>query len=302
MSYDLFFRKRSAEKQISYNDLADYFEEREWYEVGDNQFVYTNDDTDVYFVFDYTGEDEEDSDDESGSENDPTALPVAFNLNYYRPHIFGLEAETEVTAFVRHFDLLISDPQSDGMGDGEYSPEGFLKGWNAGNEFGYQAILGREDSDEEPLTLPTETIEAVWRWNFERDAFYEEIDDDIFIPSVIFLLQEETIQSVAMWPDGIPTAIPKVDLVMMPRQELGPDGHQEEIDYLLLPYADVEPLLANFPEGERHLPYRKLSYQTPPDDVREFFQNGKSNEVDLKRVAMDAILNAELVEKYGKPS
>ena len=32
-------------------------------------------------------------------------FPVSFNLNYFRPHVFSLEAEPELAAFVESFDL-----------------------------------------------------------------------------------------------------------------------------------------------------------------------------------------------------
>ena len=47
------------------------------------------------------------------------------NLNYYRPHIFGMEAEPEVSGFVATFEPIIMDPQIGGMADGEYSRDGF---------------------------------------------------------------------------------------------------------------------------------------------------------------------------------
>ena len=45
-------------------------------------------------------------------------LPVTFCLNFYRPHIFGLEAELEVRAFVKALNLFVSDPHIGGMGEG----------------------------------------------------------------------------------------------------------------------------------------------------------------------------------------
>ena len=54
MSYDLFFRSRNADAQLS----------------------------------------------RDADQTDSTMLPVSFNLNYFRAHPFGLEAESEVGAFV----------------------------------------------------------------------------------------------------------------------------------------------------------------------------------------------------------
>src|ERR1051325_2662308 len=132
MSYDLYFKSRNQNSKPTPIEFVEYFRQRKNYEVSNQQVVYQNETTGVYFVFDI-GElsDMEDSD----------LLPLSFNLNYLRPHIFGLEAEPEIRSLVEKFSLLVSDDQLDGMSDGEYSTEGFLRGWNKGNEFGYRSIL-----------------------------------------------------------------------------------------------------------------------------------------------------------------
>src|ERR1700748_2239128 len=120
MSYDLFFQVRDQASAPDAKAVAAYFESRKNYQVSEQQAIYQNDTTGVYFVFD-VGEAE-------GVEM-PNPAPVSLNLNYFRPHIFGLEAEPEVRALVEHFNFLVSDPQVGGMGEGEYSAEGFLSGW-----------------------------------------------------------------------------------------------------------------------------------------------------------------------------
>src|SRR5207244_3141265 len=120
------------------------------------QAVYGNEDTGVYFVFDLQGQ----PDDGEGS-----AYSAALNINYFRPSFFGLEAEPEVTGFVRAFDLTVVDPQVGGMGEGEYSADLFLNGWNQGNEFGYSAILNNPDNRKGVVSLPTARLMAAWKWN-----------------------------------------------------------------------------------------------------------------------------------------
>jgi hypothetical protein len=118
MSYDLYF----TNPRISKEEFLTYFRGRPNYELSDLQAVYQNEDTGVYFIFDY---------EESGTDS-----VASFNLNYYRPHVFGLEAADELSAFIDSFGFAIHDSQIEGMADGAFSKEGFLKGWNAGNEFG----------------------------------------------------------------------------------------------------------------------------------------------------------------------
>jgi hypothetical protein len=91
-----------------------------------------NAETGIHFRFDYCQE---------RSDEWATGEYVAFRMNYFRPHISGLEAEIELSAFVNAFACAIHDPQLDGMGDGPYSASGFLRGWNTGNAFAYEAGL-----------------------------------------------------------------------------------------------------------------------------------------------------------------
>ena len=99
MSYDLYFRSRSPGTRFSSEDFEAYFQPRHWYEVKNSQAWYRNNDSGVYFVFEYN---DPDTDSETGAEHETESglFPVSFNMNYFRPHPFGLEAEPEVAAFV----------------------------------------------------------------------------------------------------------------------------------------------------------------------------------------------------------
>ena len=102
MSHDLFFLTRRPQP-VSLDAFQSYFASRPHYTLQGNdasQALYENDDTGVYFSFDYSA-------DGSGVDEavDPdlgslgwSGTGMSFNLNYWRPHIFGLEAEPEVGA------------------------------------------------------------------------------------------------------------------------------------------------------------------------------------------------------------
>jgi hypothetical protein len=165
MSYDLHFKSRKPESKLDANAFAAHFKQRKNYEVTDTQAIYQNEVTGVYFIFDLG---------ETGMEEQPDLLAVSFNLNYFRPHIFGLEAVREVGALVEKFDLLVSDGQINGMGEGEFSSQNFMSGWNKGNEFGYRAITEQHPNQKLP-TLPTAKIEACWRWNFAQAELQQKL-------------------------------------------------------------------------------------------------------------------------------
>lgn len=294
MSYDLSFRKPQA-APFTREQFSEYFANRPNYQVTNDQALYENKDTGVYFLFEYQ------SDSPDSPKQNGVQAPVMFNLNYYRPHIFGLEAEPEVAAFIKHFNLLIEDTQAHGMGNGEYSREGFLRGWNHGNDFGYHAILTGKNAPSEVHTLPTRAIEGYWRWNITRNAFQRELGDGIFVPRIMFTTTSGSPEpkSFVAWPDAIPVTLPKVDLIVAPRKELAPTHwFQKKQDMVLFHWGDLEALLKDFLLEERSLPFYRLEYHTAPSSVLRLFKTAQPISEKPAGVAVDSILDAELVEKH----
>src|SRR5262249_15239827 len=160
--YDLFFR--SPDASLTPAQFEGHFLFRPNYQVNSGHAFYENEDTGVYFSFDLTEDDSEDS----------TSSHASFNLNYYRPHFFGLEAAPAVAAFVERCRLHVEDPQVNGMGTGPFTSEGFLKGWNAGNLFGYQAL---QDSGRIPPAYTTAGLEQAWKWNVHRTKLQNQFDE-----------------------------------------------------------------------------------------------------------------------------
>lgn len=265
-----------------------YFKARKNYQVSEQQALYQNETTGVYFVFDLGGPEESEM---------ANAAPVTLNLNYFRPHIFGLEAEPEVRALVEHFGFLVSDPQVGGMGDGEYSTGGFLSGWNQGNDFGYRSIISQRPNENIP-TLPTSQIEACWRWNFTLGDLQAQFGENVFVPRFMLLECEGSVRSGIVWPDGIPTAIPEADLVIIPRKTILPRKflHQPE-DLVIAPWAEVQPILETFPIKGGAVPYRHLEYSTPPEHVISQLRALQPTGMKIQALSTDKVLNTELVAK-----
>jgi hypothetical protein len=287
MSYDLYFRSREGAAKPGVGEFAAYLKARKNYHLSDQQAVYQSETTGVYFWFDFAAPEDSEM---------PDLLPLSLGVNYFRPHIFGLEAEVEVKALVEAFQLTVSDPQIKGMGDGEYSTEGFLSGWNCGNELGYRGIIKR---GENPLTLPTARIEECWRWNFQRDDLQKELGDDFFVPRFMFIKHGGVVVPVVVWPDGIPTAVPDTELLIIPRKSVLPKKFlvMSTQDTVLATRAEVEEVLQRFPLKQAALPYRLLNYAAPPPEIISFLRNLKPMSGQLDAVSVDKILNSELVEK-----
>lgn len=190
MSYDLYFKPRTG--VVDRRKILAYFSSRSNYEVASSQAWYRNEDTGVYFVFEMQNEREM-----QGAAD----YPVALNINYFRPSYFVQEAEPEVTAFVRKFDMVVSDPQMHGMGEGEYDPELLKSGWNHGNDFGYSAILRAPKNETNIVLLPSAPLLSAWSWNVERQKLQDKLGDSKFVPRILFILLDGDVKTAAVWPD-----------------------------------------------------------------------------------------------------
>ncbi|HYT88607.1 MAG TPA: hypothetical protein VEL76_07850 [Gemmataceae bacterium] len=309
MSYDLYLYRREGAKPLKKKGFQDYFKGRTNFTLKGIQAHYHNEKTGVYFTFDYNDGKGKDSDPE-----DPHAVHehIYLNVNYFRPHIFGLEVERILTALVKDLDLVVSDPQNEGMGDGEYTPEGFLRGWNAGNRFGHQAYLAMEQKGETLIpqhhVLPAKTLRACWEWTYGIDALYEHFhadDIDVFIPRVMYALCDGKLQTLCVWPQLIPMALPVVDLVLVMRNEL-PKRFAKGVDpaNAVVPWKEVRKAASAFEviSGKKApgLKYLLLDYgkaENAPPELVEFVRRLPAFSGQLQLIATDQILDEELVRE-----
>jgi hypothetical protein len=293
MSYDLFFKPKgdaSPDKQ----KFIEYFQGRPNYEVSDTQAVYSNEETGVYFVFDF--------EEAKGEDADSHDSALAFNLNYFRPHVFALEAENEVEALVRKFSLLVEDPQVDGTGEGEFSAKQFISGWAKGNESACQSFL-REPDPARIFTLPTSQIETAWRWNGLRQALQDRLGLRIFVPKISFMKRDGGVGTFVVWSDAVSMALPDVDYLVLYRRELAPRRLFSKQEGLAVrPMDECREILKAFPTKTYGLPYKLVAYAKPPKEIVRLFKSGKSIEGELDIVPPDNVLNEETVRKYRRPT
>lgn len=290
MSYDLYF----TSPKITLDEFNSYFGGNPRYEVNNGQAFYTNDNTGVYFSFDHNSEPPEDEDDIEHS--------VVFNINYYRPHYFALEAEPEVRRFLDTFKCTIHDYQHEGMENGPYSREGFLKGWNHGNEFGYSAVLGRDDAPPVVFSKPKEELERIWKWNDAKEQRENNIREDIFVPRIMFMSIDGALGSVCVWPDGISTLIPHVNYLYIPRKELVPKKffRKQEEDFCILAKADFPEFFDFYVLEDFEFKASKLPSPDTPKAVKDFVRSLKKFEGQVEGIGYDSVLNSELVLKYQR--
>lgn len=262
MSYDLYL----TSSKLGQTAFERYFGERRWYTINETkrgpQAWYENEDSGVYFSFGWSAE------------------RVALNVNYFRPSSFGLEAADEVTAFVEEFGPAIDDPQSEGMGKGPYSRDGFVRGWNAGNRFGHRAILSQ--TTEKFHTLPGARLQALWRWNYQRERTADYVNTlemlPCFVPKVTPVLVGGALRTIVVWDATIPILLPDVDAILVPR----------EAGLVMVDRLAVDPALATWRirpaddeiEGDMQLglPAREVVFEdgeVPPAITRAVEQHAK---------------------------
>ena len=292
MSYDLYFVGR----KLTEEEFSGYFASRAHYQVNGSQAFYRNEDTGVYFSFDRNVETEK-------SDPDSPHYDAMFNLNFFRPHIFGLEAEPEVNAFKSAFDFSIHDPQNDGMGDGPYSTAGFIRGWNSGNEFGYRAILSNPQTEVASLSVyPGDALEKIWSWNAGRNAIQSEYGEDLYVPKIIFVRSHGQVASCIIWGDAIPTLIPRVDRILVPRKELAPRIlFQKKDDLCMTDFETLTRAFGNYRTNDYPLPGLLLPHPEPTAKIQDFVRRLAPLTEKVTAVSADQVLDFELVEKH-RPS
>ena len=281
MSYDLYFQPRTG--AASRDRFIAHFEGRPHYRIEKDQAWYENEDTGVYFVFDYNAQPPE----------DPEApnYPFAFNLNFYRPSYFGREAEPEIREFVRGLDLQIDDPQSDATGVRDFEPDRFLESYGAGNAASFGMLI---KPDEKVFTLPSAELGRIWLWNRERRERQSEIGDNHYVSLILFMDVDGVARSAGIWPDGIPTWLPETDYVLVRRDALAPRRLLRKVpDMPLVAWSAIEPIARKYASATRR-PGLLLDYPEPPADVVDFVKSLRPT-AGGQRIASDSILDAELV-------
>jgi WD40 repeat protein/tetratricopeptide (TPR) repeat protein len=235
VSYDLHFLAHGPIPSRA--DLERYFSERPGWKLDQNGASFASRDTGVNMWASF-GELER----ESGR------IGMSMHVNYFRPHVFGLEAACEIAAAAHALRTHVSDPQGE-IADGPFHESGMLRGYEHGNRAAYELLA---KSNEPPRALPRETLEAAWRWNHRRADIERLLDDDdhpCFVPRVVLVEHPESraICTAVVWSEAMAIVLPRVDLVVLVLP--GADGP------LWAPFAAIEPLLADLRLRPAHRRY-----------------------------------------------
>jgi hypothetical protein len=276
MSYDL---ELYFEPAIRRSRVLEYFTARKHFKVQNDKVFYAHPDTGVYFFMRLRS-----------SRNlllQRTVVSAEFEINYYRPSYFGIEAENELSAFMAAFKPRIHDPQMRGMGEGPYSREGFLRGWNFGNVFAVHSIMSRSPDDDVP-SMPAEELRAAWEWNYQSSAL-EWRRPSSFVPEIMFFRIDGRLSRVAIWPTGMQILLPRVDYVLVGRLVAG------EKRFGLAPWSEVLDVIQRAGLDSTKDPL-DIAYLVRPPPITEWVVNKPLIDVDaLERLRPDQILDEELI-------
>lgn len=275
MSYSLFLHFKPRLRRA---EMLKYFAARKHYKAAKDRVSYQNEDTGVYFWFDLR----------CGRDIllRRTVVSAEFEINYNRPSFFGIEAEKELSAFVAAFHPRIEDPQMEGMGEGPYSGDGFLRGWNFGNRFAIEQTASKE-RDGKIATMPAAELHAAWQWNYQCAERRDRLNLRYYMPTILFWRIDGRAQRVVIWGESMPILLPRVDYVVVAR-EIG------KTHVSLVPWSEIieVAMRAGFDTSKEPL---ELRYLTPPPSIVDWAANLPL--IDLKayeRLAAYQILDEEL--------
>jgi hypothetical protein len=253
VTYDLYLR---FQRPIESRHVGDYFAGRKHYVSQDDVILYENPDTKVNFWFEFRQK--------RSLLRGAVISDLHFEINYSRPRFFAREAEIELSALMKEFRPTIFDPQIQGMRDGPYSPDGFLRGWNFGNTFSARRVLD-PGPRERPTrwTLPERKLQAAWEWNYRRDAWRRAAGGRFFVPHIVVDVVGGRPGLSVMWALGMPILLPEVDYVVIGRDE-------EDRKVLgVVPFAEAADVIRAAGVETGILPIA-VDYTEPPDVIAEW--------------------------------
>ena len=153
--------------------MLQHFAARRHFSIEKDNVVYENRHTGVYFFIRLRS---------ARKLFQSNVVSAEFAIKYCRPSYFGIEAEKILSDFVAVFQPRIGDPQMRGMGEGPYSREGFLSGWNFGNAFAARNALS---PGVNVTSMSADELRATWEWNYHR-AERDRRNPGLFVPGIIF--------------------------------------------------------------------------------------------------------------------
>lgn len=290
MSFDLYFQSKAG--SLSFEAFSAYFKGRQNYTLENSGVYYENEQTDVSFTIAYQ---------EDTLELDELSEFVSqgsLNINYLRPFYYILEIEPEFTAFVKHFDLAVYDPQAGGEPGHTYSSKALTRSWALNNKAAVQAMIQqRPQGFDRFSSLPQQTLVETWQWNLKKHELQKQLTDDIFVAKVMIAEYEGKTVTVAVWPDGIPIMTMPVDYLYVDRDQLAVrrffSGKRK--DQVLIPWQEALPLFSKHGSIDDN-GVVTLGYQKPPAEMVKFIQSFKPGRNEKSVTQINSLVDEENIK------
>jgi hypothetical protein len=133
-----------------------------------------------------------------------------------------------VEAFCKHFNLMVEDSQEETVEPGNASH--LIASWRSHNTkaMGAMTEVAKEE-DMELHYLPEPRATAWWRYMRVQQALEASITEDIFVPSLMILMNPASqLFTMMLWPKGIAQFFPRADYVYLQREKKRLFGTKEE--------------------------------------------------------------------------
>jgi hypothetical protein len=276
MSYSL---ELHFEPAVRRDRVLQHFAARRHFSVKKHNILYKNPDTGVYFFMSLRCA--------RSVLLRSKVVSAEFDINYFRPSLFGIEAEREMSAFMAAFQPRIEDPQMHGMGERPYSSEGFLSGWNFGNAFSVHNALSSKPDRNMP-SMPADQLRTAWEWNYHL-AECNWRNPNLFVPMIMFFHIEGRPSRVVIWPEGIAALLPRADYVLVGRVVSG------EARFGLARWSEVLEVVRRAGLDATQDPL-KPAYLVTPSPIADWVANIPLIDLEaLERLSADRILDGELI-------
>lgn len=270
MSFDLFFHTK-ADAPVSEKDIRHYLSERIATPADGalHQWPYDNEDTEVYFSFQYDKPDPSDEHSFDGFHD----TGFSFNLNFMRPDFFGREAFPIVVRFMHDLGLYIVNPQMGAETEQPHQPtvEALYDTWGNVNLDFSGTYFG-----EHCTYLPLEKSNQSWYHNVHRKVLQEKLGDAYFVPRLFYFKpnNSQEVVTVTSLTQSVPSLLPEADYYLISREKRS--WFKKEWAHDFIPYDELMKALAAYVDPF-DFPHTKIIHPGKALDAEKTFNAIKTD-------------------------
>jgi len=271
---------------VSVSDVRNHLMGRGWYTFHGPHGDYLNSRTGVHFAIDVP----------PALEGDLSGSAIAcMSVDYFRPHVFGLEAEFELAKLVDALDLFVVEPGSPDTAPRAHDRDAFLDAWDDGNAAMCDAMLAQEGAAAARHTLPIESLNRAWRWNLNARSLQDSLGWNGTCPRIEFVEHAGGVATAVEWPNGLSIVLPEVDLYLIHRARRTWFGFMRQ-HTCVVERCELEPLLSRKKLVDSFALPCWLLGEVTRDDFRWLAQFPLSKSRP-ESIPIGSVLDAELVAR-----